>query len=169
MLLAKIFYKLGSHHRTAAFATDRFVLELRIDSAIVMIANSLSASRSLHLYFFLTLLCYKVFDEDQTGLLPHFSKSQNMPAIGPERTCQAALQMSAFGAQRTWRESVSISAKDPKRAFGRHLGPRMRRMMPTYPAFLDAVGLSSGHSMIAAGSVGELGRRGVLVRGGQGH
>ena len=45
----------------------------------------------------------------------------------------------------------------------------MRRMMPTYPALLDPVGLSSGHSMIAAGGVGEIGRRGFLVRGGQGH
>jgi hypothetical protein len=45
----------------------------------------------------LTFLCYKVFDEDQTGLLPHFSKSKNMPACGPKQTSATALQMSAFG------------------------------------------------------------------------
>jgi hypothetical protein len=54
-----------------------------------------------------------------------------------------------FGVKRTWRESISISAKDPKRTFGRRhlvcLEPPMRRMRPTYPALLDPVGLSSGH------------------------
>jgi hypothetical protein len=164
-------YSTNSGAITALLHSPQIVshLELRIDSAIVMVANSLSASRSLHLYFFLTLLCYKVFDEDQTGLLPHFSKLENMPAFGPKRTCTSALQMSAFGVRRTWRESISISAKDPKRAFGRHLGPRMRRMMPAYPALLDAVVFSSGHSIITVGSVGEFGWWGFLITSGQGH
>src|SRR5262249_31338208 len=62
-----------------------------------------------------------------------------------------------------------MSAKDPKWAFGRHLGPRMRRTMPTYPAFLDAVVLSSGQSIVVVGGFGQLGRRGFPVRGGRGY
>ena len=74
--------------------------------------------------------------------------------------------MSPFGGKRTWSE---VSMHDPKRTFGRHLGPRTRRMMPTYPPLLDAVVLWSGRSMIAARSVGEHGRQGFPVTGGQGH
>ena len=68
-----------------------------------------------------------------------------------------------------WRESISISAKDPKRTFGRRalvrLEPRMRRMMTAYPSLLDALVLSSGQSIISARGVGELGRQGFPVAG----
>jgi hypothetical protein len=66
-----------------------------------------------------------------------------------------------------------MSANDPKRTFGRRhlvrLEPPMGRMMTAYPTLLDALILSSGQSMVAAGGVGELGRQGFPVTGGQGY
>jgi hypothetical protein len=66
-----------------------------------------------------------------------------------------------------------MSANDPKRTLGRRhlvrLGPRMHWVMPTYAAFFDAVVSSSCPSIVAAGSIGERGRRSFSVTGGQGY
>src|SRR5262249_54859739 len=95
-----------------------------------------------------------------------------MSAIGPSGHTRVHRTSLLLGIQQTWCESISISAKDPKRMFCRRhlvgLDPPMRRMIPAYPPLLDALVLSSGQ-IIAVGGFGQLGRRGFPVRGGRGH
>ena len=65
-----------------------------------------------------------------------------------------------------------MSANDPKRTLGRHLvrlGPRIHWVIPTYDAFLDTLVSSSCPSIVAAGSIGERGRRSFSVTCGHGY